>query len=227
MYERQLAAVLPEELRTWYFKGEVPEPMRDDFQAWKDKAFLEGGPPAAMTENNLAKFYLRSEALKSQNALGDLPMSMLFPMSNAPVSALHAPSVRRAAIAGHTSLTRQVVDMAIEPADITPITAKDAQKLAETIQANQSKPEPQINIDQNLLEFFKMRGNAKFRKDLMINVSLEEAHGAKGLAERVERRMGALGETEQTQIRRLLAGESPESVTKAIRPPKASPTLAM
>ncbi|UDM18943.1 hypothetical protein [Vogesella sp. XCS3] len=227
VYERQLAAVLPEEMRAWYFMGEVPATMSSDFEEWKAKAFLEGGPPPTMTDSNLAKLFLRSEALKSQNALGSIPLSIMFPMSSAPITALHAPSVRRAAVSGHTTLTRKMVDMAIQPADVTPISARDVKKLAETMQANQPKPKKQVNVDQNLLDFFKMRGNAKFRKDLMINVSLEEAHGAKGLAERVERRMSALGEAEQAQVRRLLNGESPEAVAKPTRTAKPASTLTM
>ncbi|WP_152680414.1 DUF2267 domain-containing protein [Chromobacterium subtsugae] len=226
VYERQLAAVLPEELRTSYFRGEVPESMRERFDEWKRQAFLDGGPPASMTESNVAKFFLRAEALKQQDALGAMPLSTLFPMSSAPITALDAAAVRRAAVAGHTGLTREVVDMAIRPADVTPVAPREMQKMAASLQqASQAKPEG-VNVDRNLLDFFQMRGNAKYRKDLMINVALEEAHGAKGLAERVERRMGALGEAEQGLVKRLLNGESPADVMKDARAPK-KPTSSL
>ncbi|OHX10327.1 hypothetical protein BI347_21295 [Chromobacterium sphagni] len=178
-----------------------------------------------MTESNVAKFFLRAEALKQQDALGAMPLSTLFPMSSAPITALDAAAVRRAAVAGHTSLTREVVDMAIRPADVTPVAPREMQKMAAMQQASQAKPES-VNVDRNLLDFFQMRGNAKYRKDLMINVALEEAHGAKGLAERVERRMGALGEAEQGLVKRLLNGESPADVMKDARVPK-KPTSSL
>ncbi|MGC0153518.1 DUF2267 domain-containing protein [Chromobacterium vaccinii] len=227
VYERQLAAVLPEELRSSYFKGEVPDALRERFDEWKRDAFLDGAPPASMTDSNVAKFFLRSEALSQQNALGDMPLSTLFPMSSAPITALDASAVRRAAVSGHANLTRELVDQAIRPTDVTPLAPREVQKMAAMQQAAQAKPEG-VNVDRNLLDFFQMRGNAKYRKDLMINVALEEAHGAKGLAERVERRMGALGETEQTLVKRLLSGESPADVMKDARNPKPTPSsLAM
>ncbi|MCD4485196.1 hypothetical protein LQR31_11980 [Chromobacterium vaccinii] len=218
VYERQLAAVLPEELQACYFRGEVPESMRQRFDEWKASAFLDGAPPASMTESNVAKFFLRAEALGARDALGAVALSVLFPMSNAPITALDTAAVRRAAVAGHAQLARELVDMAIHPADVAP--ANRQPQVADRRDAEQAQLGA-ANIDRNLLDFFQMRGNAKYRKDLMINVALEEAHGAKGLAERVERRIGVLAAPERGWVRRLLDGESPVEVMKDARRAKA------
>ncbi|SUX55932.1 hypothetical protein [Chromobacterium vaccinii] len=224
VYERQFAVVLPEELRACYFKGEVPASMRQQFDEWKELAFVDGVPPPSMTESNVAKFFLRTVALTEMDALGAVPLSTLFPMSSASITALDAQAVRRAAVSGHAQLTRAIVDMAIHPADVTPIAAKEMQKVAASLLQTNPPQAEEVNIDRNLLDFFLMRGNAKYRKDLMINVSLEEAHGAKGLAERVERRMGVLGEFERELVRRLLAGESPTEVMKDARHSRSVPS---
>lgn len=217
VYERQFAVVLPEELRAYYFRGEVPPSLQPQFEEWKAQAFVDGAPPPSMTESNVAKFFLRTVALADDDALGDVSLAALFPMSNASITALDTAAVRRAAVAGHTSLTRMVVDRAIAPIEVVPADGRGRQKTSFAASASGDDEANAAAIDRNLLDFFRMRGNAKYRKDLMINVTLEEAHCAKGLADRVARRMAVLGEFEQGLLKRLLSGEAPSDVMKDAR----------
>ncbi|UTH74126.1 hypothetical protein [Chromobacterium sp. IIBBL 290-4] len=217
VYERQFAVVLPEELRAYYFRGEVPSALQRQFEEWKAQAFVDGAPPPSMTESNVAKFFLRTVALADGDALGDVSLAALFPMSNASITALDAAAVRRAAVAGHTSLTRMVVDSAIAPLEVVPVDGRGRHKASSAVSGAGVDAASAAAIDRNLLDFFRMRGNAKYRKDLMINITLEEAHCAKGLADRVARRMAVLGEFEQGLLRRLLCGEAPSDVMKDAR----------